>query len=49
MFRLLACEVPAAELHEVCRFDARWERQASIDLRDGDGLERRSGSRQATS
>jgi conjugative relaxase-like TrwC/TraI family protein len=36
MFRLLAREVPAAELHEVCRFDAEWERQASIRLRDGD-------------
>ncbi len=36
MFRLLAREVPAAQLHEVCRFDAAWERQASIRLRDGD-------------
>ena len=36
MFRLLAQEVPAAELHEVRRFDAAWERQASIRLRDGD-------------
>jgi conjugative relaxase-like TrwC/TraI family protein len=36
MFRLLAQEVPAAELHEVRRFDAAWERQASIQLRDGD-------------
>ncbi len=36
MFRLLAQEVPAAELHEVRRFDAPWERQASIRLRDGD-------------
>ena len=36
MFRLLAHEVPAAELHEVRRFDAAWERQASIRLRDGD-------------
>ena len=36
MFRLLACEVPAAELHEVRRFDAAWEREASIRLRDGD-------------
>jgi hypothetical protein len=36
MFRLLANEVPAAELHEVRRFDAAWERQASIRLRDGD-------------
>jgi conjugative relaxase-like TrwC/TraI family protein len=36
MFRLLAQEVPAAELHEVRRFDAQWERQASVRLRDGD-------------
>ena len=36
MFRLLAREVPAAQLHEVRRFDAAWERQASIQLRDGD-------------
>ena len=36
MFRLLAQEVPAAELHEVRRFDAAWERHASIRLRDGD-------------
>jgi len=36
VFRLLAREVPAAELHEVRRFDAEWERQASIRLRDGD-------------
>jgi hypothetical protein len=35
MFRLLAQEVPAAQLHEVRRFDAAWERQASIRLRDG--------------
>ena len=35
MFRLLAREVPAAELHEVRRFEAEWERQASIQLRDG--------------
>jgi hypothetical protein len=35
MFQLLAREVPAAELHEVRRFDADWERQASIQLRDG--------------
>ena len=35
MFRLLAREVPAAELHEVRRFDAEWERHASIRLRDG--------------
>ena len=36
MFRLLAQEVPAAELHEVRRFDATWEREASVRLRDGD-------------
>ena len=36
MFRLLAQEVPAAELHEVRRFEAQWEREASIRLRDGD-------------
>ena len=36
MFRLLAQEVPAAQLHEVRRFDAQWERQASIRLREGD-------------
>ena len=36
MFRLLAREVPAAELREVRRFDAAWERQASVRLRDGD-------------
>jgi hypothetical protein len=36
MFRLLAKEVPAAELHEVRRFDAAWEREASVRLRDGD-------------
>ena len=36
MFRLLAQEVPAAELHEVRRFDAAWEREASVRLRDGD-------------
>ena len=35
MFRLLAREVPAAQLHEVRWFDAQWERQASIRLRDG--------------
>ena len=35
MFQLLAKEVPAAELHEVRRFDAEWERQASIRLREG--------------
>ena len=40
MFRLLAQEVPAAQLHEVCRFDAAWERQASIRLRDGDLMTR---------
>ena len=36
MFRLLAREVPAAQLHEVRRFDAAWERHASIRLRDSD-------------
>ena len=36
MFRLLAQEVPAAELHEVRRFEAQWERDASVRLRDGD-------------
>ena len=36
MFRLLASEVPAAELHEVRRFAAPWEREASVRLRDGD-------------
>ena len=29
-------EVPAAQLHEVRRFDAQWEREASVRLRDGD-------------
>jgi conjugative relaxase-like TrwC/TraI family protein len=36
MFRLLAQEVPAVRLHEVRRFDAAWEREASVRLRDGD-------------
>ena len=36
MFRLLVQEVPAAQLHEVRRFEAEWERHASIRLRDGD-------------
>ncbi len=36
MFRLLVQEIPAAELHEVRRFDAAWEREASVRLRDGD-------------
>ena len=36
MFRLLAQEVPAAQLHEVRRFEAQWEREASVRLRDGD-------------
>ena len=36
MFRLLAQEVPAAQLHEVRRFEASWEREASVRLRDGD-------------
>ena len=36
MFRLLAREVPYAELHEVRRFDAAWEADASVRLRAGD-------------
>jgi transposase-like protein len=36
MFQLLAQEIPAAELHEVRRFEAPWEREASVRLRDGD-------------
>ena len=36
MFRLLAREVPGAELHEVRRFDAAWEADASVRLRAGD-------------
>jgi conjugative relaxase-like TrwC/TraI family protein len=36
MFRLLAQEVPAARLREVRRFQAQWEREASVRLRDGD-------------
>ena len=36
MFRLLAQEVPAAQLHEVRRFEAQWEREASVRLRNGD-------------
>jgi conjugative relaxase-like TrwC/TraI family protein len=36
MFRLLAQEVPYAELHEVRRFDAAWEAGASVRLRAGD-------------
>jgi AAA domain/TrwC relaxase len=36
IFRLLAREVPAAELHEVRRFDAAWEADASVRLRAGD-------------
>jgi conjugative relaxase-like TrwC/TraI family protein len=36
MLALLAREVPAAQLHEVRRFQAQWEREASIRLRDGD-------------
>ena len=36
MFGLLAREVPAAELHEVRRFEAQWEQEASLRLRDGD-------------
>lgn len=36
MFRLLAQEVPAVQRHEVRRFQAPWERDASVRLRDGD-------------
>ena len=36
MFGLLTCEVPTTELHEVRRFTAEWEREASVRLRDGD-------------
>jgi conjugative relaxase-like TrwC/TraI family protein len=36
MFRLLAKEVPAAELTEVRRFTSQWEAQASVKLRAGD-------------
>ena len=36
LFRLLAREVPAAQLREVRRFTAEWERQASARLREGD-------------
>ena len=36
MFRLLAAEVPAAELTEVRRFHAEWEADASIRLRAGE-------------
>jgi TrwC relaxase/AAA domain-containing protein len=36
MLALLAREVPAAQLHEVRRFDAQWERAASVGLRGGD-------------
>ena len=36
MFRLLAREIPGAELHEVRRFDAQWEASASVKLRKGD-------------
>jgi conjugative relaxase-like TrwC/TraI family protein len=35
MFPLLAQEIPAVRLHEVRRFDAAWEREASVRLRDG--------------
>ena len=35
VFRLLTHEVPPAELHEVRRFEAAWERHASIQLRAG--------------
>jgi len=36
MLAPLAAEVPVAQLHEVRRFAARWEREASVRLRDGD-------------
>jgi hypothetical protein len=36
MLALLAREVPAAQLQEVRRFEAPWEREASVRLRDGD-------------
>jgi len=36
MFHLFAHEVPATELHEVRRFDAQWEADASVRLRSGD-------------
>jgi conjugative relaxase-like TrwC/TraI family protein len=36
MFRLLAREIPGAELYEVRRFDAAWEAAASVQLRAGD-------------
>jgi len=36
MLALLAAEVPVARLHEVRRFAAAWEREASVRLRDGD-------------
>jgi AAA domain len=36
MFAMLAAEVPAVQLHEVRRFAAEWEREASVRLRDGD-------------
>ena len=36
MFRALIAELGAAELSEVMRFDAPWERDASIRLRAGD-------------
>ncbi len=36
MFRLLAQEVPSAELREVRRFDHPWEAAASVRLRAGD-------------
>ena len=36
MLALLAREVPTVQLHEVRRFQAPWEREASVRLRDGD-------------
>ena len=36
MFQLLAQQVPYAELHEIRRFDAAWEADASLRLRAAD-------------
>jgi AAA domain len=36
MLALLASEVPTVQLHEVRRFQAKWEREASVRLRNGD-------------
>jgi hypothetical protein len=35
MFRLLAQEVPRAELTEIRRLSAQWEAEASLRLREG--------------